>query len=284
MIAVTGASGKLGRIVIEGLLQKVSPEKITAVVRSEEKVRDFSARGVRVRRGDYSSPETLAPALEGTERLLLISSNEVGNRVPQHRAVVDAAKEAGVRLLAYTSILRADKSGLLLADEHKATEADIHASGLPFVFLRNGWYTENYTDNLAMPLSTGVFLGAAGNGRIAAAPRADYAAAAVCVLTEDGHAGKTYELSGDRGFTMAELADAVSTWSGKPVVYRDLPVREFKQALVAAGVPEGFAEVLVNADIGIARGDLDSDSRELNRLIGRDTRTLSDVLSSLSKP
>jgi len=284
MIAVTRASGKLGGLVVDGLLEAVRPDRVVAIVRSPEKAGRFASRGVQVRRGDYSEPETLAPALAGAERLLLVSGSEVGRRVDQHRAVIAAARAAGVALIAYTSVLRADSSTLPIADEHRATEDPLRGSGVPFVLLRNGWYIENYTERLDMPLAQGAFLGAARDGRIAAATRADYAAAAVAVLTTDGHRGKTYELAGDHAFTMEELAEAVSSWAGRSISYRDLPASAYREALESAGLQQWVAEILVGTDLAIARGDLDSSSRDLHGLIGRDTRTLGDVLAGLPRP
>jgi len=284
MIAVTGATGKLGGLVIDGLLKSVPAERIVAIVRSPEKAERFASRGVQVRRGDYSVPETLAPALAEVKRLLLISGMDLGKRVEQHQAVIEAAKAAGVELIAYTSLLRADSSTLPIAGEHHATEKLLRDSGIPYVLLRNGWYIENYTDNLAMPLAHGAFIGAAWDGRIAAATRADYAAAAVNVLTTNGHQGKAYQLAGDHAFTMKELAQAVSGWAGRSIPYHDLPALEYREALAKAGIPEMFLDLLVGTDLAIARGDLDSSSRDLHKLIGRDTQTLRDVLSSLPKP
>lgn len=272
MIAVTGTTGHLGRLVVEELLERgVAPGEIVALARTPEKARDLAARGVKVRRADYTQPETLAAALEGVDRLLLVSSSEVGQRAAQHRNVVDAAREAGVRLLAYTSILGADTSGMQLAAEHEATEETIRASGIPFVFLRNGWYLENYTENLAPALEHGALLGSAGDGRVSAATRADYAAAAAAVLTGDGHQNRVYELGGDEAFTLSELADEVSRESGRRVEYRDLPQAEYARALVGAGLPEPYARVLADSDRGIARGELYTDSGDLRRLIGRPT-------------
>jgi NAD(P)H dehydrogenase (quinone) len=198
--------------------------------------------------------------------------------------VIEAAKAAGVELIAYTSVLRADTSTLLITAEHKATEELLRGSGIPYILLRNGWYIENYTERLATPLALGALFGAARDGRIAAASRADYAAAAITVLTMDGHRGKIYELAGDHAFTMQELAEAVSSWAGRRLPYNDLPASEYRQALAKAGVPEMFLELLVATDLAIARGDLDSSSRDLHTLIGRDTQTLRDVLASLPKP
>jgi NAD(P)H dehydrogenase (quinone) len=273
MIAVTGGTGHLGRLVVESLLEKVPAREIAAVVRNPDKAKDLAARGVQVRRGDYSKPETLRTALAGAEKLLLISSSEVGQRTRQHAAVVNAAKAAGVRLLAYTSILRAETSKLALAAEHQATEAEIRASGLPYVLLRNGWYLENYTEHLAPALEHGVIVGSADGGRIAAAARADYAEAAVAVLT--GMAEKAvYELAGDNPFTMAELAAEVSRQAGKPIAYRDLPPEQYRAVLTGAGLPVPVADIYVDADVHAARGELDDSTGELRRLIGRPTTPL----------
>ncbi len=280
MIVVTGATGKLGRLVIDGLLKKVPAREIIAAVRNPEKAKDLAARGVEVRRADYSKPETLTAAFAGAEKVLLVSSNEVGQRVPQHAAVVEAAKRAGVRLIAYTSVLRAETSKLALAAEHKATEAIIRASGVPYVLLRNGWYIENYTENLAPALQHGALAGSAKDGRIAAATRADYADAAVAVLTGAGHENTLYELAGDSPFTMAELAAEVSRKVGKPIVYQDLQPGEYRRVLTSAGVPGPFADVLVDSDLGVAEGELDDSTGELRRLIGRPTTPLPDAIAA----
>ena len=284
MIAITGATGRLGTIVVEKLLKKVPANQLVAVARSPEKAAAFASRGVHVRRGDYDRPETLGPALSGVKRLLLVSGTDVGKRVEQHGRVIEAAKANGVELLAYTSVLRADTSTLPIAGEHKASEDLLRRSGVPFVMLRDGWYIENYTDNLGLTLGMGAFFGAAGAGRIAGASRADYADAAVRVLTTEGHAGKTYELAGDKAFTMNEVADAVSSWTGKSLPYRDLPAAEYRQGLSKAHLPEWVVELLVATDLSIARGDLDVAGNDLHTLIGRDTQTLREVLATLPKP
>jgi NAD(P)H dehydrogenase (quinone) len=283
MISVTGASGRLGGLVLDGLLKVVPSDQLVAIVRNPEKAGRFVARGVRPRHGDYSAPETLAPALAGVKRLLLVSGTDLGKRVDQHRAVIEAAKAAGVKLIAYTSLLRANTSTLPIAGEHKATEALLRNSGIPCVILRNGWYIENYTDNLATPLALGGFFGAARDGRIAAAGRADYAAAAVTVLTTDGHHGKVYELAGGSAFTMKGLAEAVSSWAGRSLSYNDVPASEYRKKLVKAGLQETVVELLVATDLAIARGDLDSRSRSLHTLIGRDPKTLREALAGLPK-
>jgi NAD(P)H dehydrogenase (quinone) len=274
MIVVTGATGHLGRLVVESLLKKVHAGQVAAVARNPDKAKDLATRGVEMRRGDYSKPETLRAALAGAEKLLLISASEVGQRAAQHAAVVDAAKAAGVKLLVYTSILRAETSRIALAAEHKATEAAIRASGVPFVFLRNGWYLENYTENLAPALQHGAIVGTANGGRIAAAARADYAEAAVVVLTGSPEK-QVYELAGDHPFTMAELAAEVSRQAGKPIEYRDLPPEQYRAVLTGAGLPGAIADLYVDADVQAAKGDLDDSTGELRRLIGRPTTPLS---------
>ena len=279
MILVTGATGKLGRLIIEALLEKVPASQVVAAVRNPEKAAGLAARGVQVRKADYSQPETLGPAFAGVEKVLLISSNEVGQRLAQHTAVVEAARKAGVRLLAYTSILHADRSRLALAAEHKATEELIRASGLPYVFLRNGWYTENYTENLGPALTHGALVGSAGEGRIAAATRADYAAAAAAVLTGSGHENKVYELAGDNAFTMAELAAEVSRKAGRTIAYNNLAPEQYQGVLEGAGVPKPFAAVLADSDVGASRGDLNDSSGDLRRLIGRPTTPLADAVA-----
>jgi len=283
MIAVTAASGKLGGLVLEGLLKEFPPSELVALARSPEKLAHLAARGVKVRRGDYSAPETLGPALAGVKRLLLISGMDLGERVKQHRAVIEAAKSAGVELIAYTSLLRADVSTLPIAEEHRATEKLLRDSYVPSVLLRNGWYIENYTERLDMPLRFGAFVGTARDGRIAAAARADFAAAAVAVLTSEGHEGMTYELACDRAFTMKDLAKAVSDWAGGTIPYNDLPAAEYRKALEKAGVPNPFVDIAVKTDLAIARGDLDSKSPDLHMLIGRETTSLRDALARLPK-
>lgn len=280
MIVVTGASGQLGRLVIENLLQTVPAAQIVAAVRTPAKVADLAARGVQVREADYNRPETLDTAFAGADKLLLISSSEVGSRLPQHRAVIDAAKCAKVGLIAYTSLLRADTTPLPLGAEHKATEQLIAEAGLPAVILRNGWYTENYLASIQPALQYGVVLGSAGEGRIASAARADYAAAAAAVLTRDGQAGKVYELAGDESYTLAELAAEIARQSGKAVAYQNLPEADFKAALLGAGLPEGLAALLAESDTGASKGGLFDDGRQLSQLIGRPTAGLAALIKA----
>jgi NAD(P)H dehydrogenase (quinone) len=281
MIAVTGSTGHFGRIVIENLLERGIPAgRIVALARNPEKAGDLADRGVQVRQADYSAPETLVAALQGVEKLLFVSGSEAGQRIPQHQNVVDAARQAGVRLIAYTSILNADNTNMLLAAEHKATEKMIRESGIPFVLLRNSWYLENYTGNLASTVEHGVLLGSADEGRLNAATRADLAAAAAEVIAGEGHEGRIYELGGDVAFTLPELAETISRESGRPVEYRNLPEDAYAEALVGFGLPEGFARVLADSDRGIARGDLFTDSGDLRRLIGRPTTTPAEAVAA----
>ena len=230
---------------------------------------------------DYAKPETLDAAFAGIDRLLLISSSELGQRAAQHRNVIDAAKRAGVKLLAYTSVLHADSSPLGLAEEHRATEAALRDSGVPCVVLRNGWYTENYAASIPSALAHGAFLGSAGEGRIASAARADYAAAAVAVLiSTEAQAGRIHELAGDEAYTLSAFAAAIAQRSGKPVVYKDLPEAEFRSILVGAGLPEGVATLLADSDAGAAKGALDDDSHRLSQLIGRPTTPWQTTIAS----
>lgn len=274
MVVITGASGQLGRLVIEALLEKLPADEIVAAVRNPDKVADLAARGIQVRLADYDQPATLAAAFNGADKLLLISASEVGRRVPQHRSVIEAAKAAGIRLLAYTSLLHADTSPLQLAVEHQETEKLIQASGLPAVILRNGWYTENYMAGIPAALQYSVVLGSAGQGRIASAARADYAAAAAAVLLQENQAGLIYELAGEASYTLSELADEIARQSGQAVVYQDLPESEFKAALLEAGLPDFLATLLAESDVGASKGGLFDDGRQLSALIGRPSTTL----------
>lgn len=278
MIAITGATGQLGRLVITELLKSVPANELVAVARTPDKAADLAALGVQVRRGDYTLPETLADALAGVDKLLLISSSEVGQRVAQHANAIAEAKSAGVKLLAYTSILHADATPLGLGDEHRQTEARLAQSGLPFVLLRNGWYTENYAASIPAALQYGVLLGSAGEGRIASAARADYAAAAAAVLLAEAQAGKVYELAGDASYTLSDFAAEIAKQSGKPVAYQDMPPTAFAAALRNAGLPEGVADLLADSDAGASQGSLFDDSRTLSSLIGRPTTPMSEVV------
>jgi NAD(P)H dehydrogenase (quinone) len=283
MIVVTGATGKLGQLVVAALLKRVSADKVVAAVRNPTKAAGLAAKGVQIRQADYSNPDSLSTAFVGAEKVLLISSNEVGQRLKQHRAVVEAAKAAKVKLIAYTSVLRANSSGLGLAAEHKSTENAIAASGIPYAFLRNGWYIENYTENLGPALAQASLVGCAGKGRIAAASRADLAAATAVVLTQEQSQNSVYELGGDQRFTMTDLAQTVSDWAGRPIGYRDLSYADYKQLLLSVGVPPDFAELLADSDVGISRGELDCESGDLHRLLGRATQTVIDVLAGLPR-
>ncbi|CAN0542984.1 unnamed protein product [Ectocarpus sp. 12 AP-2014] len=274
MIVITGATGQLGRLVVDSLLKKVPAASLVAAVRNVDKAQDLAELGVEVRQADYDRADSWDAALQGADKVLLISSSEVGKRTSQHQAVIDAAKRVGVKLLAYTSILHADSSVLGLADEHRETEAALNASGLPFVLLRNGWYTENYTHGVPTALSLGAVYGCAGEGRIASAGRADYADAAAMVLTSDAQAGKVYELAGDTAYTLSELATEIERQSGKPIDYVNLTEAEYTKVLLGAGLPEAFAKLLADSDAGVAKGALFDDGKQLSQLIGRPTLSL----------
>lgn len=281
MIAITGATGQLGQQVFANLLNTTAANQLVAVVRNPAKAEALSQQGIVVRQADYTDEAAFTAALQGVDKLLLISSSEVGQRTPQHRNVIHAAKAAGVKFIAYTSLLHADKSPLGLHVEHVETEKMLADSGIPYALLRNGWYTENYLASAPPALEHGVFIGAAGDGKIASATRADYAEAAARVIAEEGHAGKVYELAGDEAWTLSELAAALSKQSGKNVVYQNLSEADFAAALKSVGLPAGLADMLADSDVGAAKGGLFDDSRTLSALIGRPTTPLAESIKGI---
>ncbi|MFI6080461.1 SDR family oxidoreductase [Streptomyces sp. NPDC051217] len=283
-IVVTGATGHLGRLVIESLLTADVPAGgIAAVARDSEKAAPLAALGVEVRIADYDSPATLTDAFRAGDRVLFISGDEAGRRVPQHTAVIDAARAAGVAQLAYTGVLGGPDADFELAADHKATEQLILDSGLRYTFLRNGWYTENYTENLAPVLEHGAVVAAAGEGRIAAAARADYAAAAAAVLTGEGHLDKAYELSGDTAWSLAEYAAELSRQTGRTIVYDNVPGETLLGILTGAGVPKPMAAILLGVDTAIERGLLAGTTGDLSRLSGRPTTPLAQSVAEALK-
>jgi NAD(P)H dehydrogenase (quinone) len=278
-IVVTGATGHLGRLAVEALLERGVPAAdVVATGRRTQALADLAERGVAVRTADYDDEASLKEALAGADRLLLVSGSEVGQRVRQHGKAVAAARAAGVGFIAYTSIAHADTSTLLLAEEHRATEQLLAEAGVPHALLRNSWYTENYTAQLPVYLEHGI-AGAAGDGGVSAATRADYAAAAAAVVATDGHAGAVYELGG-APFTMTELAQVVSAATGRTVTYTDLPVEQYQQVLVAAGLPQPVAAVLADGDRGVAAGELLVEGDDLARLLGRAPTSLADAVAA----
>ncbi len=281
MIAITGATGQLGQLVIDNLLKAIPANQLVAIVRNPAKAQALSDKGIVVRQGDYTDEAALTSALQGVEKLLLISGSEVGQRTVQHRNVINAAKAAGVKFIAYTSLLHADKSPLGLHVEHVETEKMLAESGIAYTLLRNGWYTENHLASAPPAIEHGVFIGAAGDGKIASASRADYAAAAAQVISGEGHAGKVYELAGDSTWTLSELADELSKQSGKPVSYQNLSEADFAAALKGVGLPAGLADMLADSDVGASKGGLFDDSRTLSKLIQRPTTPLSESVKSL---
>ena len=281
MIAITGATGQLGHLVLQNLLKTTAASQIVAIVRNPAKAEALSQQGIVVRQADYTDEAALTAALQGVDKLLLISSSEVGQRTPQHRNVIHAAKAAGVKFIAYTSLLHADKSPLGLHVEHVETEKMLAESGIPYALLRNGWYTENYLASAPPALEHGVFIGAAGDGKIASATRADYAEAAARVIAQEGHAGKVYELAGDEAWTLSELAAALSKQSGKNVVYQNLSEADFAAALKSVGLPAGLADMLADSDVGAAKSGLFDDSRTLSALIGRPTTPLAESIKGI---
>jgi NAD(P)H dehydrogenase (quinone) len=280
MIIVTGASGQLGRLVIANLLKSTPAAQIVAAVRDVAKAADLAAQGVQVRRADYNDPASLDAAFEGATKVLLISSSELGQRVPQHRNVIDAAARAKVALLAYTSVLHADRSTLALAAEHRETEDAVRASGLSYTLLRNGWYVENYTGSLGGAIAHAALAGAAGEGRIAAAARSEYAEAAAIVLSSAKPVEQVYELAGDSAFTLAELAAEVSRQIGSSVPFHNLSQQEYLEMLLGLGLPAPLAELLADSDAQAAKGALDDSSGTLGKLIGHPTISLAAAVKA----
>ncbi|HEX3788372.1 MAG TPA: SDR family oxidoreductase [Pseudonocardiaceae bacterium] len=282
-IAITAATGQLGQLVVEDLLRRVPANELVLAVRTPAKAAAFLNRGVEVRRADYDEPDTLATAFAGVDKVLLISGSEVGKRVPQHTAAVHAASTAGVSHLIYTSAPFADTTTLSLAPEHKATEQVIRTSGVPFTFLRNGWYTENYASRIAGAVETGVLFGSAGQGRVASAARANYAAAAVAALTGTGHENKIYELSGDTAWSFPELAATVAEVAGKAVEYQDIPLEKFAEVLQSAGLPGPAAAFFAALDVEISQGALAATTGDLSTLIGRKTTPVRETVAAIVK-
>lgn len=281
-IAVTGATGQLGRLVVSSLLDRgADPASVVAIVRDPAKAAELADRGVQVRQADYGQPEALRAALEGVDRLLLVSSSEVGQREAQHANVLAAAESAGVGMIAYTSVLNAGTTTMLLAAEHQATETRLEASPVPTVLLRNGWYIENYTDPLGVTLEHGL-VGSAQDGRLNPAARADYAeAAAAVLLSDEDQAGRVYELAGDEAVTMEQIAKLLSDATGQSVAYQDVPVEQYAEVLAGAGLPEPINRIIADSSAAIARGEVADDSGDLARLIGRPTAPVADVIRKI---
>jgi len=279
MIAISGATGQLGRKVIHQLLKEHSAGDIIALVRQPSVAAEKLPQGVALREADYNRPETLLPALQGVEKLLLISSSEIGQREAQHAAVIEAAVKAGVKFIAYTSLLHADTSPLGLAAEHRATEARLADSGIGYALLRNGWYTENYAASIEPALTHHTFIGAAGDGKIASASRQDYAEAAARVITADDQAGKIYELAGDGAYTLAQFSAEITRQTGEKVDYVNLSPTAFADALKQAGLPAPLAEMLADSDAGAAAGGLSDHSKTLSKLIGRPTTPFAQTIT-----
>ena len=279
-IAVTGATGQLGNLVVEELKKRTDSEHLAALVRSPEKAANL---GIEARKFDYNEPEGLSDALKDIDRLVLISGSEIGQRARQHTNVIEAAKKAGVRWIVYTSLLHADTSSLNLAGEHLTTEKALKESGIDYTILRNGWYTENYTASIEGALGAGAFMGSAGNGKITSATRADYAEAAAVAVTDERHKGKVYELAGDTAYTLTELAAEISKQTGKNIPYNNLPEKEYANILKKVGLPEMFAEAIASWDTGASKGDLFDDSHQLSQLIGRSTTPLADAVKAALK-
>ncbi|MDR2513240.1 MAG: SDR family oxidoreductase [Puniceicoccales bacterium] len=283
-IAITGSTGQLGRLVIEQLLKSVPAEQIVAIARTPEKAHELSKHNISVRKANYADTSTLKNAFSGIDRLLLIASNELGRRVAQHANVINAAVRQGVQMLAFTSLVHANRSTASLAIEYAQTEADIKASGLPHVILRNGWYTENYMVGVPAALASGTLLGCAGNGRISSACRADLAEAAAKILTSADPSGQTLELAGDSAYTLAELAAEISQQSGKKIIYKNLSETAYRDALLSAGFPEPAASMFATWDIEASRDTLFEEGQQLSKCLGHPTTPMHETLKKFLPP
>jgi NAD(P)H dehydrogenase (quinone) len=272
---ITGATGQLGRLVIAKLKGKVADGTIVALVRNTEKAKDL---GVEAREFDYNKPETLAESLKGIDQLLLISGSDIGQRARQHASVIVAAKQAGVKKIVYTSLLHTGNTTVSRAEEHLPSENAVIESGIPYTILRNGWYTENHTGSISGVLAAGAVFGSAENGKFSSAARADFAEAAVVVLTKTGHQGKIYELAGDEPYTLAEYAAEIARQTGKNIQYNNLPVGEYAKILESFGLPGFIAEAIASWDVSASKGDLYDDSQTLSKLTGRPTTPMSQVV------
>ena len=279
-IGITGATGQLGQLVVDQLKGKVGKDRLVAFVRNPEKAKEL---GVESRPFDYDKPDGLAEQLKGIDRLLLISANELGQRARQHKNVIDAAKNAGIKWLVYTSLLHADSTTINLAGEHLETEKLLKDSGIDHTILRNGWYTENYTGSIGGALAGGAFIGSAGSGKISSAARLDYAEAAAIVLTDESYKGKVLELAGDEAYTLHDLAAEISKQTGKDIPYKNLPETEYAKILESFSIPKVFADGIASWDVSASKGDLFDDSQQLSKLIGRPTTPMAEsVRSALS--
>lgn len=280
-IAITGATGQLGTLVLNTLLKKIAASDLIALVRDTTKAEYLKQQGIEVRHFDYDQADTLSPALHGVDKLLFISASEIGRRSHQHKAIINAAQQAHVAHLIYTSVINANTSQLELAAEHRETEALIKASGLNYTILRNNWYSENYLAGLAQIIEAGVLYGAAADSQINSASRLDYAEAAARVLTSDGHFNKTYELAGSTSFTLNDLATFITEASNKPIRYQNLTADAYHQALIQAGLPVYVVNVVVDADIQTQKGALFNPSKDLENIIGRKTTSMQDLIKTL---
>jgi NAD(P)H dehydrogenase (quinone) len=275
--AVTGATGKLGRLVLDEMLEKVSPGDLVALARDPAALTDYAAKGVQVRRADYDDPASLEAALKGVDRVLLISGNAVGQRGRQHGNVIEAAKKKGATYHSYTSVLNARASRLALAPEHKETEEILEQSGLNHDVLRMPWYSDNYVAGLAPAIEAGAIYGAAGNGRLSTASRADLAAGAAAALV-NGKGGDIYEFAGDESWTMEDFAREVSKHSGKDVKYVNQSEDEYARTLEGAGLPPPVAKLLASTSYLAGFGELYNDERQLSRLSGRPTTPIGESI------
>lgn len=276
-IAITGATGQLGRLAIAAILRRDPAAKVVALVRDPLRAADLP---VPLRQADYHDPAGLRAALEGVDVLALISSSDFNDGAGQHRNVIAAAAAAGVGRIVYTSVLKGDSSPMLLAADHVATEVALSASGIPATILRNGWYTENYTGSLGAALAAGALIGAAGDAVLNTATRADYAEALAVAVLDAGTTGQTYELAG-AGHTLGDLAAELTRQTGRTIPYVDMDEATYRNTLISFGLPAPMAAAIADADARARdSGALGDDSGTLARLIGRETTPLAVAVAA----
>jgi NAD(P)H dehydrogenase (quinone) len=286
-VLIMNSTSQFGRLVIDSLLERLPPSRLVAGVRNPNSLaaRNLRNLGVEVRPCDYARPDELAAAFEGIERLLLISSCEVGQRVSHHCNVIAAARRAGVKLIAYTSTLHADTSPLKIAEEHCETEVALRVSKAPYVLLRNGWCAEDIVVFVLSAIANDAlfsFLSSASGVRISAAARADYAAAAAVVLSSDQDwSGRTYELAGDEASTLPSVVAELGRQLGERFSCWRLPEMERWARLVQSGFSERFSALIANLEKGAEKCGLCDENRQLNRLIGRPTTSLATTIAQV---
>ena len=278
---VTGATGKFGTKVVETLLKTVPASQLAVSVRKPEKAEGLRARGVEVRQGDFDHPQSLDSAFAGIDRLLIISADgDNETRIRQHRDAVAAAERAGVKFIAYTSLVNATESKNLFAPTHQATEEAILKTGIPYSFLRNNWYLENEIPGIQGVLAGAPWVTSAGDGRVGWALQQDYAEAAATVLSGNGHENKIYELSG-KSLTQEEFVSLLGSVLGKEVTVQQVDDTTYADIMKNAGIPDFVIPILVDIQKSIREGTLDFESNDFEKVLGRPATPIKEALTQI---